>query len=472
MPFRSHRSGLLRSGSSSVDFFGGIRFRLALLVLSLVAVTAFSVSFVVMQIMDSVLMDSMVERGSAITEAVSVPAGYSLLKNDRLAMDNLVAQVKRSQPELEYVAILDLEQNILAHNRLDQVGGKFTLMPGERLRSPADLSIARGLTNDLESYEFVRPIYFADQHVGNVALNIGGRPLMEAKTSARRQVYAIAVLMTACSLLGAMVISSIFTRPIEDLADGVARLQRDEQVEDVPVRTRNELGVLTRNFNQMAQTIQKQKSSLQDYAKDLESSYNDMVRILAAALDARDNYTYGHSARVAQFAMGVARKLDYSESELKELELACLLHDIGKIHVPDSVLNKRDKLSQEEYREISKHPVLGSQILELTPSLCKYIPAVKHHHERYDGTGYPGQLKGDAVPLNAQILALADTYDAMTSSRPYRQGLSKEQAVAEISRCSGSQFNPKLVDLFVEVVPSLPEMSNDSQSPFEALCVS
>jgi putative nucleotidyltransferase with HDIG domain len=264
----------------------------------------------------------------------------------------------------------------------------------------------------------------------------------------------------------------IFTRPIERLADGVSRLQKDEYVEDVPVRSHNELGMLIRNFNKMARTIQKQKASLQGSAEDLESSYNDIVRILAAALDARDNYTYGHSARVARFAIAVAERLEFTREELKELEMGCLLHDIGKIHVRDAVLNKQYSLDQKEFREISQHPLLGSQILELAPSLHKYIPGVKHHHERFDGTGYPDQLSGDEIPLHAQILALADTYDAMTSSRPYRKGLSQEKALAEIRRCSGSQFNPKLAEIFIDVTPVVSAQLVDDRLPLEALCVS
>ncbi len=468
----SKRSDALQSGRSSADFFTGIRFRLVSFVLSLLLVTTFSVSVIVVQILDSALLDSLIKRGSAITQAAAVPAGFSLLKNDRLAMDNLVAQIKASQEELVYVAILDLEQNIVAHDQLDRVGEKQPSLSGEPIAPAHDVAIVRGQYEGVDSFEFSHPIYFADQHVGSVVVAVSAAQLVASTALAHRQIFAVATFVMILALLGAILVAQIFTRPIERLADGVSRLQKDEYVDDVPVRSRNELGMLIRNFNKMARTIQKQKASLQGYAEDLESSYNDIVRILAAALDARDNYTYGHSARVARFAVAVAEKLDFSRDELKELEMGCLLHDIGKIHVRDAVLNKQCSLDAEETQEISQHPLLGSQILELAPSLHKYIAGVKHHHERFDGTGYPDRLSGDEIPLHAQILALADTYDAMTSSRPYRKGLSQEKAIAEIRRCSGSQFNPKLAELFIDVAPVLSAQLVDDRLPLESLCVS
>jgi putative nucleotidyltransferase with HDIG domain len=468
----SKRSGVSPSESSPAVFFRGIRFRLVSFVLSLLVFTTFSVSFIVMQILDSALLDSLVKRGSAITQAAAVPAGFSLLENDRLAMDNLVAQIKSSQEELVYVAILDLEKNILAHDRLDRVGEQLPSLTGESIAHAHDVAIVRGQYEGVDSFEFRRPIYFADQHVGSVVVAVSASQLMASKALAHRQIFTVATFVTILALLGAILISMILTRPIERLADGVSRLQKDEYVDDVPVRSRNELGMLIRNFNKMARTIQKQKASLQGYAEDLESSYNDIVRILAAALDARDNYTYGHSARVARFAIAVAERLEFTREELKELEMGCLLHDIGKIHVRDAVLNKQCSLDQKESLEISQHPLLGSQILELAPSLHKYIPGVKHHHERFDGTGYPDRLRGDEIPVHAQILALADTYDAMTSSRPYRKGLSQEKAITEIRRCSGSQFNPKLAEIFIDVVPVIAAQLVDDRLPLESLCVS
>ncbi len=469
---RMRNSGDRLPGKSPAGFYRGIRFRLTLFVLLLIAATSFSIAIIVIQVMDRSLLHSLIQRGSAITQAAATPAGYSLLTNDRLALDNLAAQIQRAQTELVYVAILDLAQTIVAHNRLDEVGSNFALMPGAPLVQQSGLEVIRGLRDGVECFEFSRPIIFADQLVGRVVIGISTQELVTAKTTAHRNIFLIASAATAFALLGAMLLASIITRPIERLTEGVSRLQNGEQGDDIPVRSNDDLGILTHNFNLMTRVIQQQKENLQGYATELESSYGDMVRILAAALDARDNYTYGHSARVAQLALGLAEHLNFNQAELKELELACLLHDIGKIHVPDAILNKAGKLDHHELQHIVKHPVLGSQILELAPSLHKYIPTVKHHHERYDGSGYPDQLCGDAIPIHAQIVALADTYDAMTSSRPYRKGRSREEALQEIRFCSGSQFNPTLVEPFIETTSLLPdELFINTKRP-EIACVS
>jgi len=188
---------------------------------------------------------------------------------------------------------------------------------------------------------------------------------------------------------------------------------------------------------------------LQDYAGNLEESYLSTIRILATALDARDNYTLGHSARVARLSLLIGQRLELSNVDLKELEMACFLHDIGKIYIPDVIINKPEPLDLHEDLIVKKHPEQGAEILRLSESLHKYIPVVLHHHEWYNGMGYPHGLKGKDIHIFAQIVAIADAYDAMTTSRPYRSGCTREQASAEIIHFRGSQFSPELTDIFL-----------------------
>jgi putative nucleotidyltransferase with HDIG domain len=471
-PSSSQQTKNHQQKTAPIRFIQGIRFKLTLFVLALIACTTFSVAMIVIKVMNQSLLQSLFKRGSAITQAASTPAGYSLLINDRLALDNLTAQIEQAQTELEYVVILNLDGKILAHSHLDQTDRQLPLSPKTIIETDRGLTIANINSKKLELYEFRRSIIFAGKEVGSVVIGINTLELVAAKAAAHRDILLIAAIATIVGLLGAIILASIMTRPIEQLTEGVAKLHKGEQVDIIPIRSHDELGILTENFNSMAATIRQQNESLQNYATELKSSYGDMVRILAAALDARDNYTYGHSARVAHLALALGERLHLGTKELKELEFACLLHDIGKIHVPDDILNKKDKLSKTEQQQISKHPILGSQILELAPSLHKYIPTVKHHHERYDGTGYPDKLRGDDIPLHAQIVALADTYDAMTSSRPYRKGLSRHDAISEIRHCSGSQFNPCLTEPFIEIVQALPEEHSEMFQPLEILCAS
>jgi len=184
----------------------------------------------------------------------------------------------------------------------------------------------------------------------------------------------------------------------------------------------------------------------------LQDTYLGAIGSLAAAIEARDPYTVGHSARVTQYAVAIAESMGLSSEEVEELRLAGLLHDLGKIGVPDSILNKAGRLSEEEYSAIKMHPALSMRIIEPLPHLGNIIPIIYNHHERYDGNGYMDGKAGEKIPLGARIIAVADSFEAMTSDRPYRKALSREEAVNEIARNSGSQFDPEVVQHFLTLL--------------------
>jgi HD-GYP domain-containing protein (c-di-GMP phosphodiesterase class II) len=178
---------------------------------------------------------------------------------------------------------------------------------------------------------------------------------------------------------------------------------------------------------------------------------------LAAAIDAKDHYTHGHTARVTSISMEIARRLSereqrvFDEKFYEHLQIAGLLHDIGKIGISEAILNKDGSLNPEEKKRMEEHPVLGAVILQPIRELDVAILGVKYHHERYDGTGYPEGLKGGQIPLVASIISIADSFDAMTTDRPYRKALLKQEAVEEIRRQSGRQFDPAIVEAFIEL---------------------
>jgi diguanylate cyclase (GGDEF)-like protein/putative nucleotidyltransferase with HDIG domain len=173
-----------------------------------------------------------------------------------------------------------------------------------------------------------------------------------------------------------------------------------------------------------------------------------IIYALAATVDAKDHYTYGHSRKVSEYAVSLAEALNMPQETVHVIRAAGLLHDIGKIGVPDSILTKPGALEQKEWEPIRTHPELGVEILKHVVDLSKCLPAILHHHENWDGTGYPRRLKGEAIPLEARILSVADAYDAITSPRPYRTQLSLKDALDELRRCSGTQFDPDLVPVF------------------------
>ncbi len=177
------------------------------------------------------------------------------------------------------------------------------------------------------------------------------------------------------------------------------------------------------------------------------------IYALAATVDARDHHTYGHSRRVSNYAVAIGEAIGLTPEKIAILHTAALLHDIGKIGISDEVLNKKEHLSDEEWKPVYSHPTLGVSILRHTDGLASCLPGVQYHHERYDGNGYPSGLKGNNIPLDARIIAIADAYEAMTSPRPYRERtLTSEEALKELARHKNTQFDPELVVVFVEVM--------------------
>jgi response regulator RpfG family c-di-GMP phosphodiesterase len=183
--------------------------------------------------------------------------------------------------------------------------------------------------------------------------------------------------------------------------------------------------------------------------ENLQNTFQQTIQGFARAMEANDLYTHGHSDRVMQYSRLIAIGLHLNEENVRRICTAALMHDIGKIGIPLDALKKPQKLTKEEYELFKEHPDKGRRILEPIEFLKDIVPAVYHHHEQYDGTGYPLGLKGEEIPIEARILAVADTYDAMTSDRAYRAALSHEIAVAELKRCAGTQFDPRIVAVFI-----------------------
>ncbi len=195
-------------------------------------------------------------------------------------------------------------------------------------------------------------------------------------------------------------------------------------------------------------------TSLESARNEVEHSYIQTVESLAVALEAKDRYTSGHSQRVRKFSVLIARSLGLPKEEVDVIGQAALLHDIGKIGMLDKILNKPANLTPEEREAIKAHPVIGAQILAPVRTFEKHVAGIKHHHEMYDGTGYPDKLKGTDIPIAARIVSLADAFDAMTSTRPYRIGLPLDFAIKEMRRMAGTQFCPDCVNAFVRVLQS------------------
>lgn len=197
--------------------------------------------------------------------------------------------------------------------------------------------------------------------------------------------------------------------------------------------------------------------------KDLSELFYKTIKSIAHALDAKDQYTHGHSMRVTLYSLALAKALNLPDDLLEEIETTGLLHDIGKIAIPEKILLKPGKLTEEEYNVIKTHPELGQKLVDGIEKLRLISNWLKSHHERYDGKGYPDGLSGEQIPVSSRIIAIADTYDAMTSNRSYRNALSHDVAIQEIKRCSGSQFDPGLAEIFVQISDEINAIKEDPE---------
>jgi putative nucleotidyltransferase with HDIG domain len=261
------------------------------------------------------------------------------------------------------------------------------------------------------------------------------------------------IFLTA--LIGALLAAVVFSlvsaqsivRPIEAL---IANLRNSEQTgmlaEIKGARSAiREIRELESGFNRAASVIADGRASLQ-------RAYVEFVGSLASALDARDQYTAGHSRRVSELACATARELRLDPKDLEEIRIGALLHDIGKIGIADSILQKSGGLTSEEFSIIKTHPEIGRRILERVNGFAPYLDAVELHHENWDGTGYPGGRRGEETPLAARIIHISDAFDAMTTSRPYRPGMSHEEALGILRKFRGSHFDPEIVNVFAGVL--------------------
>lgn len=200
------------------------------------------------------------------------------------------------------------------------------------------------------------------------------------------------------------------------------------------------------------QEIKDINEKLKNTYEELEKAYLESIETLRYTVEAKDSYTRGHSDRVSEYSYLIGKYLNLPEDDLKKLKLGGLFHDIGKIGIPDSILLKTERLTDDEYSEIKNHPAIGAHILSNASMFADIIPIVKHHHERYDGNGYPGKLKGENIPYLARITAVADTFDAMTSRRAYRDPLPLDVVKSEFEKNSGTQFDPNIVPVFLDIL--------------------
>jgi HD-GYP domain-containing protein (c-di-GMP phosphodiesterase class II) len=262
----------------------------------------------------------------------------------------------------------------------------------------------------------------------------------------RRTTVELAAVLILLSLVVAFFSAKSITRPIDKLTESARAIARRDFSVRADVRNRTEIGELAEGFNTMAEDLQKYVADLKAASEENRQLFIDSIEMIAAAVDAKDPYTKGHSGRVAQYSVILSKELGLEESEVEKIRVSATLHDVGKIGVDDRVLKKPGVLTNEEFELMKRHTVMGFEIVRQVKQLGEMLPGIRWHHEALNGQGYPDGVKGDEIPLMVRIIAVADTFDAITTDRPYQAGRDFPSALAILRKHAGSKYDPITVD--------------------------
>jgi HD-GYP domain-containing protein (c-di-GMP phosphodiesterase class II) len=325
-----------------------------------------------------------------------------------------------------------------------------------------------------------------DDHAGEVLGSIapvgglGWGVLMErsaAEAYAPVRVSQLRTLgLTALAAVVALGIGFVLSRrliiPLQSLAETSSEIAEGNLAVRAQVRGEDELARLGNNFNDMAGNIEALVRKLKQALRQNQELFLETIKTLAAAIDAKDPYTRGHSERVSSYSMAISRHLGLKQEEVFRIHIAAILHDVGKLGVKDGILNKPGGLSDDEFEIMRQHPAIGAQIMSPIRMLKDIIPGIRNHHETWDGTGYPDRLTADQIPMVARIIGVADTFDAMTTTRPYQQAMSLDYVLSKMKSMSGSRFDPLVIDAFLAAVQagdiSPPDRESQLPAPSEA----
>lgn len=265
----------------------------------------------------------------------------------------------------------------------------------------------------------------------------------------RNQVFFVSLLAAMLALVCGFYFADKLTRPVRELAAGATRIAGGDFSQRVKVLGRTELGELGTSFNRMTDQVERFIQDLQRSAEENRELFLGTVKALAAAIDGKDPYTRGHSERVSRFSVATAEGLGLGEDEIEKIRVSALLHDIGKIAIDDRILKKPAALDDREFEIMKTHPQRGYKIMSQIPAMREFLPGMYMHHEMINGMGYPQGLKGDELPMQARIVSVADTFDAMTTERPYQAAMELEAALTRLKSFVGTRYDARVVAAFI-----------------------
>jgi len=376
-----------------------------------------------------------------------------------VSLDPLQARLRDASVRDRVVYIVNAHGQIVAHpDTRDMVPGRNVTntspIAKQVAQLPQDLRATQTTNFQLPGADKRRPIEMIGTYSTIPELRwavIAQRSLNDARIDAgvaelTNEALRFVVGVMFASLIIGYAFAVGITRPIRGLVESTRAISRAEFHERVEVRGAAEISELAETFNNMAGHIEQYVEQLKAAADQNRELFMGSIRMLAAAIDEKDPYTRGHSGRVAKYSIIIGDGIGLTAEELDRLRIAALLHDVGKIGVDDRVLKKPGKLTDEEFELMKQHTVKGANIMRPVSQLKDMLPGIELHHERMDGQGYPYGLSGDQIPIMARIIAVADTFDAITTNRPYQSAMDLEYAIERIRSLAVSRFDPKVVD--------------------------
>jgi putative nucleotidyltransferase with HDIG domain len=401
--------------------------------------------------------DGVVHSSDGAFRVVTVP----LLLNDGTTIGTLYLATNLDRRFAEQLSKLSLTRiAIVSDGRL--VASTLGPEAERQLEATLASSNVSGGSIDLsgEAHAFIRLVQVGDTRF--YALASIDESSRAANRTAMRTLALLAVGAMCLALIGSLWLAHLLSEPIGRLSSSLEAMATSRDFS-----ARLPLTGSSRELDTLADTFNALMSSVEIAEAETEAAYTGAIRALATALDARDPYTAGHSDRVSVLSVAIGRAMSLSPDDLEVVRLGALLHDIGKIGVPDDVLRKPGALTAAEYEIIKEHPVLGARILRFVPFLARHLPIVELHHERPDGRGYPRGLRGEEIPLAAAIVHVADAYDAMTSARAYRTARPSGEALRELWRGAGTEFHADIVGALASALPAV--TSEADEMAYEAV---
>lgn len=335
------------------------------------------------------------------------------------------------------------------------------------LRNPQRLTLTYDHPQELDTGKVLGSIAPVGTQGWGVLMERSAAEAYATVRASQLRTLGLTALAAFISLGIGFVLSRRLITPLQELAATTSQIAEGNLAVRAKVRGEDELALLGNNFNDMAGNIEALVRRLKQALRQNQELFLETIKTLAAAIDAKDPYTRGHSDRVSSYSMAISRHLGLKQEEVFRIHIAAILHDVGKLGIKDGILNKPGGLSDEEFDEMRTHPAIGAQIMSPIRMLKDIIPGIRNHHETWDGNGYPDRLEGDQIPMVARIIGVADTFDAMTTTRPYQQAMTLEYVLAKMHAMSGSRFDPLVIDAFQAAVEAgdISPPSRESQLP-------